>query len=151
MHRRALLACGLILAAAGWTSWPHAEAMAQPGLEILEPVYAVIATPAGLMIRVASRGCTTKPDFTFYVSRKPEGVSVAFGRRSAETCKPTKAPGHVDLTFSYAELGVGADTPLSVLNPIVAAPLPQAHKSDRQILPHRGRGTAKRWRGPRRR
>ena len=143
MHRRAVLAGGLILAAS-WAGWPRAEAMAQPGLEILEPVYAVIAAPGGLTIRVASRGCTTKPDFTFYVSRKPEGVSVAFGRRSAEACKPAKAPGHVDLTFSYAELGVSADTPLSVLNPVVAAPAPMAHKSDKEILPHRGRGLRRR-------
>ena len=142
MHRRALLAGGLILAATGWAGWPDAEAIAQPGLEILEPVYAVIATPQGLTIRVASRGCTTKPDFVFYVSRKPEGVSVAFGRRSVETCKPAKEAGHVDLIFSYAELGVSAGTPLSVLNPVVAAPV---ERPDRFVRPRPPTGS---WRAP---
>ena len=134
MNRRGLLLGALVLAAGGWAGGPRAETTSQPGLEILEPIYAVIASPRGLTIRVASKGCTGKADFAFYLDRKPGGAAaVAFGRRRVEMCKPAKTSGHADLVFSYAELGVNAGEPLSVLNPIVALPAaPVAGRSKRR-------------------
>ena len=126
MHRRALLAGGFLLAAGGWAGSGRAEP--EPAdLAALEPLYAVSAAPSGLTIRVASNGCTAKADFAFYVQRKPGGVSVAFGRKRVDICKPAKVwRGWVDLAFSDAELGLGAGEAVSVLNPIVAAPAMRA-------------------------
>jgi len=137
MDRRAVLAGGL-LAAAGWVVRPRAQAAAlQPGLEILEPIYAVSATPQGLALRVASKGCAAKADFTFYLDRKPGAVSVAFARKRLETCKPAAGRGgHADLVFTYAELGVGAETPLLVLNPIAPQPVAKPGAPPGRQAPH---------------
>ena len=128
MHRRGVLASGLAAAMAAWAPARADPAPGEAGLELLEPIYAVSATPAGLTVRVASSGCTTKSDFAFYVRRADAGTTIAFGRRQAERCKPRGTGGHVDLTFSYAELGVSADAPLTLLNPLTAEPsaLPRA-------------------------
>jgi len=122
MQRRALLLGVVTLAAGGWAGGPRAEPE-PPDLAALEPLYAVFAAPQGLTIRVASQGCTAKADFAFYVDRKPGGgAAIAFGRKSLDICKTAKAGGHADLVFSYAELGLSADAPLAVLNPIAAEP-----------------------------
>jgi hypothetical protein len=127
MHRRALLVGGGLLGgllAAAWTGWPRAAEPQPADLAALEPLYAVSAAPGGVTIRVASRGCTAKADFAFYVDRRPGGAAaLAFGRKRLDICKPGKAAGgFADLMFSYAELGVSADTPLFVLNPIAPRP-----------------------------
>ena len=122
MNRRRLLFGGLALAASGWAGLPRAEP-GPPDLAALEPLYAVSAAAQGLTIRVASKGCTAKADFAFYVDRKPGGAAaVAFGRKSLDICKPAKPGEHADLVFSYAELGLSADTPLAVLNSIAPQP-----------------------------
>ena len=124
LHRRALLLGAVVLAAGGWADGPRAEPE-PPDLAALEPFYAVSATPQGLTIRVASKGCTAKADFAFYVDRKPGGAAaVAFGRRSLDVCKTAKPGGHADLVFTYAELGLSADTPVAILNPIAPQPAP---------------------------
>jgi len=122
MHRRALLMGAVVLTAGGWAGLPRAEPE-PPDLAALEPLYAVSATPQGLTIRVASKGCTAKADFAFYIDKKPGGdAAIAFGRKSLDICKTGKPGDHADLVFSYAELGVGADTPVAVLNPITQQP-----------------------------
>lgn len=125
MHRRSLLIGAL---AAGAWSAVRAQSTPAPAADpawtdyaALEPLYAVTAGPHGLTVRVGSKGCTRKADFTFYVARKPGGAQIAFGRKRLEACKP-KRPGHADLVFTYAELGVSADTPLFILNPIAPGP-----------------------------
>ena len=132
MHRRAVLVSGLAAAIAGWAPARADPAPIEAGLELLEPVYAVFATSAGLTVRVASSGCTTKSDFAFYVRRTDGEPTIAFGRRQAERCKPRTTGGHVDLMFSYAELGVSADTPLTLLNPLTAEPSAPASKPHRR-------------------
>jgi hypothetical protein len=89
------------------------------GLAELEPLYAARAGRDALTIRVSSNGCTTKDDFAFYVERKGEAVTLAFGRKRLDTCK-SFAMGHEDLTFSWAELGLGSRVPVFLLNPLVA-------------------------------
>jgi len=134
MHRRALLLGGLLAAGCGWVVTPRAQtANAEAGLELLEPIYAVSATPTGLSVRIATNGCTTKSDLAFYVRHSDSQTTIAFGRRQAERCKPRSAPaGQVDLAFSYVELGVAPGTPLAVLNPL--APEPK-----RPTMPKRGK------------
>ena len=85
----------------------------------LEPLAAAGTGQDGLTIRLASRGCTAKPDLAFYVERRAGTVSVAFARRQVDTCKT--APGEAEIAFSWAELGLEPRTPVFVLNPI--APL----------------------------
>jgi len=122
LQRRALLLGAIALAADGWADLPRAEPQ-PPDLAALEPLYAVSAAPQGLTIRVASKGCTAKADFAFYVDRKPGGAAaIAFGRNSLDICKAAKPGGHVDLVFSYAELGLSADTPLAILNSLAPQP-----------------------------
>jgi hypothetical protein len=125
MDRRALLAAGL--AAAGALAM-GSQALPQPrppGLEVLEPLYAVNASARRLTIRVGTRGCTAKDDFSFLVDRRPgEPPQIAFGRRRAEDCRPRKARlRQVDIAFTYEELGLEPGAPVVVLNPI-AHPAP---------------------------
>ncbi len=87
----------------------------------LEPLYSARATAEGLAIRVASRGCTAKPDFAFYIERRAGASTVAFGRRHVDICKAS--PGQTDeLTFSWAELGLDPKAPVFLLNPVGPPP-----------------------------
>ena len=85
----------------------------------LEPLYRADAGRDGLTIRVGSNGCTVKGDFTFYLERKGEAVTLSFARRRIDTCK-SFAMGSTELTFSWAELGVAPRTPVFLLNPLEA-------------------------------
>ena len=85
----------------------------------LEPLYAVDAGRDAIIIRVSTNGCTTKADFTFFVERRGDGVTLAFGRKRIDTCR-SFAMGHTYLTFTWAELGLAPRTPVFLLNPLVA-------------------------------
>lgn len=87
----------------------------------LEPLYRAEAGRDGLTIRVRSSGCTAKADFTFYLERKAQAVSLAFARKRIDTCR-SAAVGRAELTFSWAELGVPPRTPVFLLNPLEAWP-----------------------------
>ena len=116
MHRRLLLIAGLSLLAGCATAAPPIVAPAGSSLGELEPLYSASAGRAALTIRVASNGCTKKEDFAFFVERKGDALTLAFGRKRLDPCR-SFAMGHTDLTFTYAELGVAERTPLFVLNP----------------------------------
>lgn len=117
MNRRLLLLTGLVLLC-GCATAPSVTPAASP-LGELEPLYAARAAREALTISVASNGCTKKEDFAFYVERKGEAVTLAFGRRRLDPCR-SFVMGRADLTFSYAELGVSGQTPLFLLNPMTA-------------------------------
>jgi hypothetical protein len=116
MNRRSVLLSAFALA--GCASVGTQVAPAAPLAE-LEPVYAAVAGREGLTIQVASNGCTAKADFAAYVERKENMMTVSFGRKRIDTCK-SFAMGKTQLSFSWAELGVEARTPLFLLNPLVA-------------------------------
>ena len=116
MHRRLLLIGALSLLAGCATAAPPIVAPAGSSLGELEPLYSASAGREALTIRVSSNGCTKKEDFAFYVERKGDAVTLAFGRKRLDLCR-SFAMGHTDLTFTYAELGVAGRTPLFVLNP----------------------------------
>lgn len=116
MHRRLLLIGALSLLAGCATAAPPILAPAGSSLAELEPLYSASAGREALTIRVASNGCTRKEDFAFFVERKGDAVTLAFGRKRLDPCK-SFAMGHTDLTFTYGELGVADRTPLFLLNP----------------------------------
>ena len=116
MHRRLLLIGALSLLAGCATAAPPILAPAGSSLAELEPLYSASAGREALTIRVASNGCTRKEDFAFFVGRKGDAVTLAFGRKRLDPCK-SFAMGHTDLTFTYGELGVADRSPLFLLNP----------------------------------
>ena len=118
LDRRGLLATGLLLVLCGCaTSRGVTLVMGATGETAeLETLNAVTAGPEGLTLRVASSGCTRKEDFTFYLDRAASPPTVAFARKRVDSCHG--AAGEAVLAFSYAELGVGGQGRLAVLNPV---------------------------------
>jgi hypothetical protein len=108
-----------VLALSGCATAPPEGQAAPSGLAELEPLYRAEAGREAIVISVASKGCTTKGDFAFHVERAGPATTLAFGRRRIDTCK-SFAMGRIDLSFSWAELGLAPRTPVVLLNPLVA-------------------------------
>ena len=123
MTRRFLMMASMAALLAGCATAPPPPILAPAGLPLaeLEPLYAAEAGRQELTIKVASNGCTTKADFAFYVERQGEAVTLAFGRKRVDGCQSLVA-GHVELAFSYAELGLQSRDPVFLLNPLIAWP-----------------------------
>jgi hypothetical protein len=125
MNRRLFVLAGLALAGCATGPAPATAPPAAPAPKVappygeLEPLYAARAGRDGLTLRVNSNGCTAKTDFAFYLERNGEAVQLAFARRKLDTCK-SFAQGSVELSFTWAELGVEPRTPVFLLNPLVA-------------------------------
>jgi hypothetical protein len=119
MDRRGFILTALALGGCATVGRPPGGAAPAPLAE-LEPLYGMQAGREGLTIRVRSGGCTAKQDFAFYVDRRGGAVSIAFGRKHVETCKPA-VPEQAELTFGWAELGLASGAPVFVLNPISGA------------------------------
>jgi hypothetical protein len=117
MNRRLFVLAALALSGCA-TASPPVIAPAATGLAELEPLYRAEAGREALTISVASNGCTAKADFTFYVERMGEAVTLAFGRKRIDACQ-SFAMGKTDLTFTWAELGLAPRTPVFLLNPLV--------------------------------
>jgi hypothetical protein len=117
MNRRVLLLAGLSLLAGCATTPPAVATSARSVHPELEPVYAAIAGREALKIEVASNGCTKKEDFAFHVERRGEAVTLAFGRRRLDPCR-SSALGKVELSFTWAELGLGGHAQVFLLNPL---------------------------------
>ena len=117
MQRRALLTAGLFLISGCAT--PSAISFAPEALGELEALYAVRATRGGVVIEVASNGCTRRDDFTAFVQAKGAGMAIAFARKRLDNCKAF-ARGRTALTFTYVDLGVRRGQAISVLNPVAA-------------------------------
>jgi hypothetical protein len=120
MNRRLFLAAALALGGCATVAEPPPPVRPAPGaLAELEPLYSAQAGRQALTIRVASNGCTAKPDFAFYVERRGETVTLAFGRRRIDPCK-SFAMGQAELSFTWEELGLAPRTPVYLLNPLTA-------------------------------
>ena len=116
MNRRFLLLAGLVLLGGCATVPPPILAPAGAPFEELEPLIAARAGPEALTITVSSHGCTQKEDFAVFLERKGSAIQLAFGRKKIDVCRA--APRPVDLTFTWAELGVAAPEPVFLLNPL---------------------------------
>ncbi len=122
MTRRALLLASLAVLAGCATALPPPPSIVAPAgsaLAELEPLYAARAGRQALTISVASNGCTRKEDFAFFLERKGQALTLAFGRTRIDTCQ-SFAQGKVDLPFTWEELGVAERAPLFLLNPMSA-------------------------------
>ena len=120
LSRRFLLAGTLALAGCASLS-PGALFPAAGPFPELEPIRLVRAGAEGLVIEIASRGCEGRPDIVFHVERRGGVATVAFARRRLQTCRG-QPPGWVEVAFSRAELGLSANEPVFVLNPLSAGP-----------------------------
>ena len=117
MNRRLFVLAAVALAGCA-TRPPPVVAPAGAPLAELEPLYRAEAGRDALTIRVSSSGCTAKADFAFYVERRGEAVTLAFGRKRLDSCR-SFAMGHTDLSFTWAEHGVPPRTPVFLLNPML--------------------------------
>jgi hypothetical protein len=117
-RRLMVLAAAAAVLGACATRPPPILAPAASPLAELEPLYAVQAGRRDVTIRVVSFGCTAKADFAFFVERQGQATTLAFGRRRVDPCRA--AAHHVDLTFTYEELGLSAREPVFMLNPLIA-------------------------------
>ena len=120
LTRRLLLAGTLALA--GCASLPSPEPYPATGpFPELEPVRLIRIGPQDLSLEVASRGCGLRPDLTFFVERRGGVATVAFARRRMQTCRDTSEIW-VEVVFSRKELGLSADEPIFLLNPLAVRP-----------------------------
>lgn len=117
MNRRAFVLAALALSGCA-TGGVRVLAPAGAPLSELEPLYAAQAGREAIAISVASNGCTQKADFAFYIERRDEAVTLAFGRKRIDSCKSV-AMGRTELSFSWAELGVPPRSAVFLLNPLV--------------------------------
>ena len=85
----------------------------------LEPLYSAQAGRDALTIQVGSNGCTAKADFAFYVERRGEAVTLAFGRRRVDPCR-SFVQGKTALSFTWEELGLAPRGSVVLLNPLAA-------------------------------
>jgi hypothetical protein len=117
MNRRLFLMASLALG--GCATIAPQPAGPPPPLAELEPLYSAIAGREALTIRVASNGCTARPDFAFYVERRGGSATIAFARKRVDMCK-SFAMGQAEIAFTWAELGLDARSPVFLLNPVTA-------------------------------
>ncbi|MFL5296341.1 MAG: hypothetical protein ACJ798_08165 [Phenylobacterium sp.] len=117
MNRRLFLLASLALGGCATVGVTPAGSPAP--LAELEPLYSAVAGREALTIRVASNGCTAKPDFTFFLERRAGTVALAFARKHVDACK-SFAMGQAELAFTWAELGVDPKGAVFVLNPLAA-------------------------------
>lgn len=112
--RRSLLVSGLALTAAGCATRPGLVPSDQtwPELEAVD----VTAGREGVIVRLASRGCTAKADIVFRLDRSRGRAVLAFARRRLETCRFGEA-GVTELVFSYQELGLRHRERFTMANP----------------------------------
>ena len=89
----------------------------------IEPVYAVSASREAITIRLASNGCTKKSDLTIAVAKNPSRSLLLIARKHPDTCR-SFAAGHVEVVYSFAELGLDPNQPFALANPVVGDPSP---------------------------
>jgi len=119
--RRRLLAAGLFLALGGCAGRGGVTLVGggRNAPAELETLGGLQADASGLTLTVASAGCTSRDDFTFYVDRSAAPPAVAFARKRLDVCRRPSTTAVV--RFSYQELGLSGRGRLAVLNPVGAS------------------------------
>ncbi len=106
------LIAGLLLAVAG----PTLAYTVPP----IEPVYGVSVDKAGVTVRMASNGCTKKGDLTVAVAKTTARPLLLIARKHPDLCRAATRP--VEIAWTFDDLGLAADEPFSLANPLTAAP-----------------------------
>jgi hypothetical protein len=118
MNRRHLLIAGSLLLSGCVTKAVYSSPDA--GMVELEPLLSASVAEGSLTIRVKSNGCTAREDFAWFVERKANRYAVAFGRKKIDACKAVARP--LDLTWTFAELGLPKGAAVAVVNPLSSPP-----------------------------
>jgi hypothetical protein len=119
MNRRLFVLAAFALGGCATVAAPPVVTAAPQAFGELEPLYAAQAGREALTIQVGSNGCTAKADFAFYVERRGDAVTLAFGRKRIDPCK-SFAQGKTALSFTWEELGLAPRAPVILLNPLTA-------------------------------
>jgi hypothetical protein len=119
MNRRLFLLAAMALGGCATMAEPPKVTPATRAYGELEPLYSAAAGREALIIQVGSNGCTAKADFAFYVERRGEAVTLAFGRKRVDPCK-SFAQGKTALSFTWEELGLAPRASVVLLNPLTA-------------------------------
>jgi hypothetical protein len=95
------------------------------GVPPLMPVYGVSANAQGVTVQLAPSACEPKKsDFTVAIARSADRPTILIARRRASSppapCKDQ--PPAIDITWTYADLGLTPGQPFSLANPLVKAP-----------------------------
>lgn len=114
MNRRCVLILGALLLSGCATTAVYSAPDA--GMVELEPLLAASVSADSLTIRVVSTGCTAKESFSFYVEREAGRHAVAFARKTLDRCRA--APRPVELSWTFAELGLPKGAAVAVVNPL---------------------------------
>src|ERR1700761_5298690 len=104
---------------------PPVLRQAPGGVPPLMTVYGVSAGDSGVTVQLAPAGCnSTKSDFTVAISRSADRPTILIARRKpAGSLAPCAGQPHaIDITWSYADLGLSAGQPFSLANPLVRSP-----------------------------
>ena len=88
----------------------------------IEPIYAIRVAQGVVTVTVASNGCTAKADFTVGVLKQAPASTVLFARKHPDLCRA--APGHAELVYSLAELGLAPGEAFVLVNPLTGDPAP---------------------------
>jgi len=122
--RRALLAAALIAPLlSGCVIYANDEGktdvvrLSDTGSASLEAVGQPRVENGRLIVRVGSNGCTSLDSFEVQLTEAADGYTdVILNRRSPDMCKALVAEG-VELSWSFATLGLNPDARLRLLNP----------------------------------
>ncbi|HUO21140.1 MAG TPA: hypothetical protein VMU59_01330 [Caulobacteraceae bacterium] len=102
------IATAAVLAAPAWAQAPM-------------PINGVRVDADGVTFRLPVSACATKADYTVAMLKTPGQIMLLIAPRRQGACSPT-GPGHMDLTYSYADLDLRAGAPFVLGNPLVGAP-----------------------------
>jgi hypothetical protein len=119
MNRRLFIVAAVALGGCATMGEPPKVTASPKAYGELEPLYSAQAGRDALTIQVGSNGCTAKADFAFYVERRGEAVTLAFGRRRVDPCR-SFVQGKTALSFTWEELGLTPRASVVLLNPLAA-------------------------------
>jgi hypothetical protein len=105
---------------AGWLLVASPPALSQPS-DAPMALYGVTAGPAGVTFRAPMSVCAVRADYTVAVLKRDPQPMLLLSPRRAGQC-PASGPGHIDLTYSFEDLGLSPGQPFVLGNPIVGGP-----------------------------
>jgi hypothetical protein len=88
----------------------------------LMPVYAVSVTASDVVLHVPAGACG-RGDFTVAVLKRQPEPMLLIAPKSGRACGPP-GPGHVELSYRLADLGLGPAEGFVLANPLAAEPQP---------------------------